>query len=1233
MQLNKRQAQEGVNKKWCVALAVGLIDHTFERVGNPESAAAGHFGVTGWQVKHVTFKGSVATVRYVGKSGVKQEKKVEDAALVRALKKAVKDKNPNDQVCGGVTAAEVNAYLKPYKVTAKDLRGYHANAEMRRRLTQARKGKLPTDKKKREETLKAEFKEALEAAAGAVGHEPATLRNQYLVPGLEDDFIKDGKVGKQGAAGAPICNADCLGTRTAAYDVLRHCPDCQGILHDGPRYHEHCDDCGYDLKLGDELERRKGQEWQAIPEDDPRLAVWRAQHARRMDAMAKAGWGRTASSKEATFDATMKKYIGKADEALAIFSWGESQIEGTRTDPEDVYGGVLGYLFRKGSEWFAIKPGQHKAIPMFSARAGIRQLRMQRAASSKVVYELYKALDDIDTADDICKEDDACYRDMVFKIHTRRFDILSEEAIEGLYATYHTAGGADKAFKKKCPAAQPTKTPDDQPATGDCYGQAANYMQYRARGNAVLVHGRPTLQCPPYVQYGHAWVEKGDTVIDPSNGFTGPRFLYYSLGNIDYRHNLVYTAQEAVEFMMLTEHYGPWEGVDGVPATGRQKKRWREGGVPLPKRSKRPKPLAMDMSSILQDRKASGSRMMYHIGKRPAQPRPATWDMASLYLNYDELPHLGGPAEGWRRPWLDAPVPVGVFLTPDPVQVAIKHYVVGTVYAYSVPEWVIKAAKGGQRLDEAAELLIPEPLWKYVKFVGTSASADDLAGAMGRAQGMTYREQGQRNNDLKWKRRSRARVATLYLYGTKSRTEKEDESAAKLIKPKPKKNPPRKDLRKRRLVEEDKDLKNPSSADNDRDLSLNYKRVAATRVAARWAAQEPLKPGKVRRTPGGMYTGKPKDGKKPARSFKDKEQAEAYAGGNPAPSGGTALAPQPGSPQEEDETATKTEEPVTVPKEDAKTEKEQPKKLRETLTDPMNVGNTPVSPTGGLTTEALRERSKAALEQFSVASPEDRQAAGQAVADKLKALPEGDPQREELDHILDGIALANIMRGDEEHTPGRPLPTGRFKGLVKAAIAQGRTDELLGGTLGTYNSTAHRDLYKSVYSKMDDTAFALNMASNSGNKGGLGILTEEDPETGQLKYSPKQRSRMRYFIMGLELDGITVGNAMATEATQEAGMEPSEMEAILARVDAEARKNVWSSVLLGRGLEDGEEGDAIRNNGRLQVLQAVKEGLEKELGVKLPEQSSARALVDAALEGGDASIVEAEVEPPLAKPR
>jgi len=181
------------------ALAVALMDHTYERVGNEGSAKDGHFGVTGWKKKHVTFGSGGATIKYVGKSGVKHEKKVTDAAIKKALKAAY-DSCKGDDIFAGedcsVSASDVNKYLEPFDITAKDLRGFHANREMQDRLKAIRaKGKkLPEDKKDREKLLKKEFLSALDDTAEAVGHEAATLRSQYLVPGLEDTYMKDGTV-------------------------------------------------------------------------------------------------------------------------------------------------------------------------------------------------------------------------------------------------------------------------------------------------------------------------------------------------------------------------------------------------------------------------------------------------------------------------------------------------------------------------------------------------------------------------------------------------------------------------------------------------------------------------------------------------------------------------------------------------------------------------------------------------------------------------------------------------------------------------------------------------------------------------------------------------------------------------------------------------------------------------------------------------------------------------------
>lgn len=190
--------------KALTALAVALIDHTFERVGNETSAAGDsnekgerHFGVTTWQKNHVSFGRNKATIKYVGKSGVKQLKEVTDKTILTALRNAYEACEDNTLFCygsGKVDSKKVNEYLSKFGITAKDLRGFHANSEMLKKLKEVRTEDLPEDVKERKSQLKEEFRKALEETAELVGHEASTLRSQYLVPGLEEAYLKDGTI-------------------------------------------------------------------------------------------------------------------------------------------------------------------------------------------------------------------------------------------------------------------------------------------------------------------------------------------------------------------------------------------------------------------------------------------------------------------------------------------------------------------------------------------------------------------------------------------------------------------------------------------------------------------------------------------------------------------------------------------------------------------------------------------------------------------------------------------------------------------------------------------------------------------------------------------------------------------------------------------------------------------------------------------------------------------------------
>ena len=123
---------------------------------------------------------------------------------------------------------------------------------------------------------------------------------------------------------------------------------------------------------------------------------------------------------------------------------------------------------------------------------------------------------------------------------------------------------------------------------------------------------------------------------------------------------------------------------------------------------------------------------LYHIGKRPASPKPkrSGW--------YSEP----GDEEGWDRPQHDEPIESGVFLTPNPVGIAQNHGIFGHVYAYNVSNALIAAAGGLNRYDFGSEVLIPEDLWNEgietgeIQFLGKSMDYDKFVKKADRAMSM-----------------------------------------------------------------------------------------------------------------------------------------------------------------------------------------------------------------------------------------------------------------------------------------------------------------------------------------------------------------------------------------------------------------------------------------------------------------------------------------------------------------
>ena len=100
---------------------------------------------------------------------------------------------------------------------------------------------------------------------------------------------------------------------------------------------------------------------------------------------------------------------------------------------------------------------------------------------------------------------------------------------------------------------------------GDCYEANGRYFMdncYRDP-DLRLVHGEVMGQGELQgISYGHCWCEKGNQVLDFSNGrnIKIDKKIYYLLGKIDRLNNThVYDQKTFNENILEFQHWGPWD--------------------------------------------------------------------------------------------------------------------------------------------------------------------------------------------------------------------------------------------------------------------------------------------------------------------------------------------------------------------------------------------------------------------------------------------------------------------------------------------------------------------------------------------------------------------------------------------------------------------------------------------------------------------------------------------------
>ena len=91
---------------------------------------------------------------------------------------------------------------------------------------------------------------------------------------------------------------------------------------------------------------------------------------------------------------------------------------------------------------------------------------------------------------------------------------------------------------------------------GHCYDDSFEYLLQNP--DRTLVHGIVAGQGKlKGIRYGHAWIEHGDIVYDPSLDKRFPLVWYYAVGQIEYV--VKYDFKEARTMILLEGTYGPWD--------------------------------------------------------------------------------------------------------------------------------------------------------------------------------------------------------------------------------------------------------------------------------------------------------------------------------------------------------------------------------------------------------------------------------------------------------------------------------------------------------------------------------------------------------------------------------------------------------------------------------------------------------------------------------------------------
>jgi DNA topoisomerase-1 len=178
-------ALPGLPKERVLAAVVQVMDKTYVRVGGEKYRREnGSLGITTLRGRNVRTRGTRVRFDFLGKSGKRHQPEVEDPAVARVVKRCLDLPGYNlfqyEHEDGPrlVSAADVNEYLRgiagrPF--TSKDFRTWGGTVRAANHLRRCERGTS-------QRAMKAQVRDAIKAAAAALGNTPAVCRKSYVHP-------------------------------------------------------------------------------------------------------------------------------------------------------------------------------------------------------------------------------------------------------------------------------------------------------------------------------------------------------------------------------------------------------------------------------------------------------------------------------------------------------------------------------------------------------------------------------------------------------------------------------------------------------------------------------------------------------------------------------------------------------------------------------------------------------------------------------------------------------------------------------------------------------------------------------------------------------------------------------------------------------------------------------------------------------------------------------------------